>query len=201
MPLAPALRSSLRAPTAASMARPKIKLYVDTLSPFAYEAYYILRNEEVFKACDITYVPIFLGGLIRKCGNTPPIKIKNKDKWIGLERLRWAQHFSIPITQSLPPDFPAPTLPIMCAMCAIEASDKTNSSSNSQPNLTKALDTFFQKHWVDGVGTHKPEVLKETLVGLFGEAEAERSTFFFLSFFRFFPTTPQNLPMLLLALS
>jgi hypothetical protein len=25
------------------MARPKITLYVDTVSPFAYEAYYILR--------------------------------------------------------------------------------------------------------------------------------------------------------------
>jgi hypothetical protein len=25
------------------MARPKITLYVDTVSPFAYEAYYVLR--------------------------------------------------------------------------------------------------------------------------------------------------------------
>lgn len=36
------LRRTARA-AIANMARPKITLYVDTVSPFAYEAYYILR--------------------------------------------------------------------------------------------------------------------------------------------------------------
>ncbi|SPQ27409.1 70b28f89-15a9-406d-afcc-3876f9c56a10 [Thermothielavioides terrestris] len=152
------------------MARPKITLYVDTVSPFAYEAYYILRNEDVFKACDITYVPIFLGGLMQKCGNIAPIKIKNKDKWMSIERLRWARHFGIPMTTALPPDFPAPTLPIMRALCVVAASDP----EPGQPRLTRALDTFFAQHWAHGAATHKPEVLRATLAGLFGEAEAER---------------------------
>jgi len=39
------LRTPPRIATAAiaNMARPKITLYVDTVSPFAYEAYHILR--------------------------------------------------------------------------------------------------------------------------------------------------------------
>lgn len=45
MRLSPGLRALNSARTAAvvRMARPKITLYVDTVSPFAYEAYYVLR--------------------------------------------------------------------------------------------------------------------------------------------------------------
>ncbi|KAK3901368.1 glutathione S-transferase kappa 1 [Staphylotrichum tortipilum] len=153
------------------MARPKITLYVDTVSPFAYEAYYILRHDALFKACDITYVPIFLGGLMQKCGNTAPIKIKNKDAWINIERLRWARHFSVPITTPLPPDFPAPSLPIMRVLCAIAAAE---SSDPNQPRLIKALDAFFSRHWEHAQATHKPELLRATLEDLFGAAEAEK---------------------------
>ncbi|KXX73380.1 Glutathione S-transferase kappa 1 [Madurella mycetomatis] len=150
------------------MARPKITLYVDTVSPFAYEAYHVLRHNSVFQGCDVTYIPIFLGGLMHKCGNTAPIKIKNKDKWINIERLRWARAFSVPMTESLPPDFPAPTLPIMRALAVVAANP-------DRSRLTRALDTFFTRHWgPEAAATHKPEVLRETLEGLFGTDEAAR---------------------------
>ncbi|KAK4130884.1 HCCA isomerase/glutathione S-transferase kappa [Trichocladium antarcticum] len=152
------------------MARPKITLYVDTVSPFAYEAYYLLRHDEVFKGCDVTYVPIFLGGLMHKCGNTAPIKIKNKDLWINTERLRWARAFNIPMTVPLPPDFPAPTLPVMRALCAVANSETT---TTSQARLTEALDTLFAQYWVHAEPTHQPAVLRETLAGLWGADAAE----------------------------
>jgi hypothetical protein len=59
----------------------------------------------------------------------------------------------------------------MRALCVIAASD----NESQQPRLTKALDTFYSQHWEHAVATHKPEVMKETLVGLFGEEEAEKS--------------------------
>ncbi|KAJ4307082.1 hypothetical protein N0V88_000458 [Collariella sp. IMI 366227] len=137
------------------MARPKITLYVDTVSPFGYIAYYLLRHEEAFKACDITYVPILLGGLMNKCGNTPPLKIKILN----------------PHHPNPPARLPAPTLPIMRVLCAVEASDKEN--ANNGKNLTRALDTFYARYWVDAVATHKPEGFKETLEGLFGRRKRE----------------------------
>ncbi|EGS23602.1 uncharacterized protein CTHT_0002970 [Thermochaetoides thermophila DSM 1495] len=153
------------------MARPKITLYVDTVSPFAYQAYYILRNDPIFKNVDITYIPIFLGGLMHKCGNTAPIKIKNKDKWINIERLRWSRLFSIPMLESLPPDFPAPTLPVMRALTAVYASEQNDSA---QPKFTRALDALFKAHWVDGQATHRPEELKKALAEIFGAEEADK---------------------------
>lgn len=37
-----------------------------------------MQHDAVFSDCHITYVPIFLGGLMKACGNTPPINIKSK---------------------------------------------------------------------------------------------------------------------------
>jgi hypothetical protein len=82
----------------------------------------------------------------------------------------------------VPPDFPAPTLPIMRALCAIAASESSEQQQQQQPRLTKALDTFFSQHWEHAVATHKPEVLRETLAGLFGEGQAEESEFFSVLF-------------------
>lgn len=36
------------------------------------------QNSPAFKQCDVKFVPIFLGGLMNACGNTPPIAIKSK---------------------------------------------------------------------------------------------------------------------------
>ncbi|KAI7580203.1 hypothetical protein KC346_g19017 [Hortaea werneckii] len=58
------------------MARPKLTVYLDIISPFAYMAFYVTKNSPIFKQCDVNYVPIFLGGLMQKCNNRPPIEIK-----------------------------------------------------------------------------------------------------------------------------
>ncbi len=74
------------------------------------------------------------------------------------------------MTRALPPDFPAPSLPIMRALSAIAVADEGN-----QARVVQALDAFFTQHWEHAVATHRPEVLKETLAGLFGADEAEKS--------------------------
>ncbi|KAK3950228.1 thioredoxin-like protein [Pseudoneurospora amorphoporcata] len=151
--------------------KPKITLYLDTVSPFAYEAYHILRNDPIFKDVDITYVPIFLGGLMNKCNNTAPIRIINKDKWINIERLRWARAFSIPIIDQMPPNFPPNTLPIQRVLAGIGAS-----SSQSQSQIISALDALYKSYWVNGTPVHEPahlrSVLSSSLEG--GEAAADK---------------------------
>ena len=44
------------------MAKPKITLYVDIVSPFAYMGYYMLRHHPAFNPSkvSVTYIPIFL---------------------------------------------------------------------------------------------------------------------------------------------
>ncbi|EGO56438.1 hypothetical protein NEUTE1DRAFT_122979 [Neurospora tetrasperma FGSC 2508] len=146
--------------------KPKITLYLDTVSPFAYEAYHILRNDPIFKNVDIKYVPIFLGGLMNKCSNTPPIKIKNKDKWINVERLRWAHAFSVPIVTDMPPNFPPNTLPVQRVLAGIEA------SSQSQSAVIAALDALYKSYWALGQPIYEPAQLRSVLASSLGGEEA-----------------------------
>ncbi|KAK1832089.1 glutathione S-transferase kappa 1 [Podospora conica] len=154
---------------ASTTTKPKITLYVDVVSPFAYMAYYILRHDPVFANCDVKYIPIFLGGLMHKCGNTAPMNIKNKDKYISSERLRWSAAFSIPIASEMPPDFPALTLPTMRALAVLY-----QEGGDDQSKLVAALDALFTETWVKRRPTHKADVLAEVLGRVLGEGEAGR---------------------------
>jgi 2-hydroxychromene-2-carboxylate isomerase len=55
--------------------KPKLTLFVDIVSPFAYMAFYVLQRSAAFKQVEVTYIPIFLGGVMKACDNRPPISI------------------------------------------------------------------------------------------------------------------------------
>ncbi|TVY47337.1 Glutathione S-transferase kappa [Lachnellula occidentalis] len=144
---------------------PKLTLYVDTVSPFAYLAYYITRHDPAFSKCEVTYIPIFLGGVMKACGNTPPINIKNKDRWIGVERIRWARFFGIPMTEQMPDGFPPLTLSVMRALCALTVLE----SESGQEALVKCLDALFEAYWV----RHERIVERDVLARVLGEVLGE----------------------------
>lgn len=129
------------------MAKPKITLYVDIVSPFAYLAYHTLRHHPSFapSQVSITYTPIFLGGLMKKCDNRAPLEITNKKHWINVERTRWAEQFNIPITPTVPQGFPVLTLTAMRAMAYLNA-------NYEQAHVVKAFDALYQSFWVEGNG-------------------------------------------------
>ncbi|KAL1965923.1 hypothetical protein VTN77DRAFT_5056 [Rasamsonia byssochlamydoides] len=155
------------------MAVPRLTLYLDIVSPFAYLAYYVTRHSPTFAKCSVTYVPIFLGGLMKACENTPPLKIKNKDKWIDLERRRWARAFSVPMVDDMPKGFPPLTLAVMRAVCAV--------SVLSPNQLIPCLDALYRSFWVEGnANIGKPEgfmpVLEKTLGGTAAEEVLKASS-------------------------
>lgn len=154
------------------MSNPKITFYVDIVSPFAYIGFHVLRvsnstpaqshinqnqNSPAFSKCEVTYVPIFLGGLMQACGNNPPVNIKSKpfpvdlqlkltrvdkNKYLGRQRLRWAQYFSVPMVESFPKGFPIRTLPAQRALCVI--------SQRTPDKLADVIGALFHAFWVDG---------------------------------------------------
>ncbi|OJJ44631.1 hypothetical protein ASPZODRAFT_134712 [Penicilliopsis zonata CBS 506.65] len=124
------------------MATRKITLYLDIVSPFAYIAFHVLRKSAAFSRCDITYVPIFLGGLMNMCSNTPPIQVKNKASWINKERIRWAKRCSVPIAEKTPDGFPTPTLSVQRALCAV--------SKRHPAHFAQTIEELYQSYWVEG---------------------------------------------------
>jgi len=149
----------------------KLTLYVDTVSPFSYISYYILRHDPIFAKVERTYIPILLGGVFKSCGNVAPITIKNKDKWIDQERVRWARLFKVPLYDGLPTGFPPTTVTIMRALCAITV---LRPGKAGQEPLTKALDSLYQAYWVDSRPIQDKEVLAEVLSEALGQDEAQK---------------------------
>jgi len=147
------------------MAKPKLVLYLDVVSPFAYLAFHIVRTSPVFKDCDVTYVPVFLGGIMRSTGNTPPIQIKNKGEWIGKERLRWARSFSIPMAEEMPPGFPRNTIQIQRALTAV---------SLMHPEKTEeTIAALYHESFAERRDIHTLETLGPIFVKIFGDSEAK----------------------------
>ncbi|KAJ4370544.1 hypothetical protein N0V83_005065 [Neocucurbitaria cava] len=148
------------------MAKPRITLYVDIVSPFAYIAFHVLKNSPVFKQCEITYVPIFLGGLMHACGNKAPLSIKNKDKWINVERLRWAKYFNVPVSQNAPPGFPNNTIAIQRTLASL--------SLSHPQSLESAIALFYENFWVHWNDPLKPENMQAIIRTVVGSDEEAR---------------------------
>ncbi|KAF2168896.1 hypothetical protein M409DRAFT_20910 [Zasmidium cellare ATCC 36951] len=148
------------------MGQPKLTLYVDILSPFAYMAYYLTRNSPAFQSLPITYIPILLGGLMQQAKNQPPLNILNKDKWINAERLRWSRAFNIPIAEETPSPFPQSTVNTQRALVYLWLKEP-------EGVLPRALDALYHAFWVERKTIGKVEVIAEVLGPVLG-AEGTR---------------------------
>ncbi|EXJ70742.1 uncharacterized protein A1O5_05732 [Cladophialophora psammophila CBS 110553] len=158
----------------------KITLYVDIVSPFAYLGYYFLRHSPIFRDVQITYVPILLGGLMKLCGNTSPIEIRNKDRWIGAERLRWARQFHVPMSEGFPRGFPKPTIQVQRFLTSVWMADNDakaklerggQQGEQEQATLIRALDALYAALWTEPNESEivDPAVFARVLAPVLGE--------------------------------
>lgn len=103
---------------------------------------------------------------MKACNNRPPLEIRNKDKWIERERLRWADQFDVPMTKTVPEGFPVLTLTIMRALCYVQI--------KYPDELVRCVDVLYQSFWVEAnskVG--KPEGFGLILEKVLGKEKAE----------------------------
>ncbi|CAF9924376.1 hypothetical protein IMSHALPRED_006169 [Imshaugia aleurites] len=147
------------------MANPKLVLYVDVVSPFAYLSFHVLNTSLVFKECEVTYVPVFLGGIMKATENRPPIEIKNitKDKgeWLRKERLRWAKLFNVPMAEGIPPGFPANTIKVQRVLTSV--------AILHPERLGDTLAAIYHASFAELKEVHTPDRLVPILAKLFGE--------------------------------
>ncbi|CAO1596427.1 hypothetical protein XANCAGTX0491_000275 [Xanthoria calcicola] len=165
------------------MSPPKLILYLDIVSPFAYLAYHVIRHSPVFAKSEIEYVPVFLGGIMKACSNTPPIKIKSrlspnpslfvrcldhfadKGAYMNHERLRWARLFDVPMKETTPPGFPANTLPVQRVLTAVDML--------FPQRLAETFDTIYQASFVHHHPVHEQACLSGLLENVHGKDQAQ----------------------------
>lgn len=82
----------------------KLEFFYDYVSLYSY-----LANSQVAKIdADVVYRPMFLGAVMKATGNSPPITVKAKGKYLHEDVARWVDRYSIPYSAN--PTFPQNTV-------------------------------------------------------------------------------------------
>ncbi|KAF8540614.1 2-hydroxychromene-2-carboxylate isomerase [Trichophaea hybrida] len=146
------------------MATPKITLYIDIVSPFAYLAFHILHRSHLFKITTIT--PVLLGGIMRETSNRPPFTVPLKGEYTSHDLHRQARIHNIPVYAMKPEGFPANTVLAQRALCVLQKQD--------EEKFVGAVIALYDAYWVHGRRVDDEEIVREVLEGVVGREMTER---------------------------
>jgi len=115
-----------------------IEFYFDVGSPTAYLAHKRLKQLKSEYGCPVIYQPVLLGGLFKASGNSSPVTVPAKGRYMMMDDLpRFAKLYNVPLNNN--PHFPINTLNLMRG--AVSALDKEY--------FDTYIDTIFNAIWVD----------------------------------------------------
>lgn len=94
----------------------QVEFLYDYGSPYSYLADTQLPALAARTGAQVIYTPILLGGVFKATGNSSPITIPAKGKYMRIELARWARRYGVP--ELVNPFFPINTIPLMRAAVA-----------------------------------------------------------------------------------
>ena len=129
-----------------------LEFYFDFASPTAYLAHKKLGQLSNQYDLVIEYKPMLLGGVFKATGNTSPVAIPAKGKYmLGHDLPRFAKRYQV--TLNVNPHFPINSLNLMRAAIAAQRLGCSDAYTNA----------IFDAMWVDGKNLDDPEVVAEVL--------------------------------------
>ena len=115
-----------------------VDFYFDVGSPTAYLAHNRLKQLKLEYGCSVIYHPVLLGGLFKASGNSSPVTVPAKGRYMIMEDLpRFAKLYSVPLNTN--PHFPINTLNLMRGAV----------SSLDEEYFDTYIDTIFKAIWVE----------------------------------------------------
>ena len=115
-----------------------VDFYFDVGSPTAYLAHNRLKQLKLEYGCSVIYHPVLLGGLFKASGNSSPVTVPAKGRYMMMEDLpRFAKLYSVPLNTN--PHFPINTLNLMRGAV----------SSLDEEYFDTYIDTIFKAIWVE----------------------------------------------------
>ena len=88
-----------------------VEFYFDFGSPTTYWAWTQLPRIAAECGAQLVYKPMLLGGVFKATGNSSPVSVPAKGRWMGQDIARWARHYGVPFNFN--PHFPINTLTLM----------------------------------------------------------------------------------------
>ena len=129
-----------------------VEFYFDVGSPTAYLAHKRLQQLQAQYGCKILYHPILLGGLFKATGNSSPISVPAKGRYMMAEDLpRYAALYDVPLNNNS--HFPINTLNLMRGAVA---------ALNTE-YFADYINTVFNAIWVDGKNMGDIDIVTEVL--------------------------------------
>jgi len=132
------------------MAR-EVEFFFDYGSPFSYLANTQLEGLAARTGARVIYRPMLLGGVFKETGNSSPIAIEAKRKYMMADLERWARHYGVPPLRNA--HFPINTIRLMRGACAAER------LGVFAPYHRAIYDAF----WRDGLNLGEAAVVREVL--------------------------------------
>jgi len=144
------------------MTNKTIEFFFDFGSPTTYLAHTQLPRIARETGAALQYRPMLLGGVFKATGNTSPVTVPAKGRWMGQDIARWAKRWGVPFTFN--PHFPINTLTLMRGAVGLQM---------RQPaSFTRYVDAVFQAMWVTPRNLGDAAVLAATLTEAGFDAEA-----------------------------
>ncbi len=129
-----------------------VEFYFDVGSPTAYLAHKRLQQLRAQYQLDLHYMPMLLGGVFKATGNTSPVAIPAKGKYMQEQDLpRFAARYGVSLTFN--PHFPINTLNLMRAAVAAQ----------QLGCLDAYLDRVFDAIWVEEKNMGDAAVVEQVL--------------------------------------
>jgi len=131
-----------------------VEFFFDVGSPTTYLAY--TQLPAIAAECDarIDWRPMLLGGVFKATGNSSPVTVPAKGRWMSDDIARWARRYGVPF--SFNPHFPINTLTLMRGAAGLQL---------RQPgDFQRYLGVVFNAMWVAPRNLGDPAVLAATLV-------------------------------------
>lgn len=130
----------------------QLDFYYDFGSPTTYLAHKRLGQLSEQYDLQVNYKPVLLGGLFKGSGNTSPVTIPAKGKYMLESDLpRFAKRYGVPLNFN--PHFPINTLNLMRGAIAADRLGCADTYIN----------LMYDAVWVDGKNMGEPEVVAQTL--------------------------------------
>ena len=139
-----------------------LEFFFDFGSPASYLAYTQLPKTVAETGCTLLLRPMLLGGVFKATGNSSPVSVPAKGRWMLSDLPRWAQRYGVMFAFN--PAFPINTLTLMRGAAGLQL---------RQPErLTAYCDAVFNALWQQQQNLGDPAVLATVLAAAGFEADA-----------------------------
>lgn len=131
----------------------QIEFFFDVGSPTSYLAYTQLPKIAAECGAEIVWRPMLLGGVFKATGNTSPVTVPAKGRWMTEDIARWARRYRV--TFAFNPHFPINTLTLMRGAVGVQM--------RQSDAFLRYLDVIFHAMWETPCNLGDPGVLAATL--------------------------------------